>query len=118
MKNSFTSIKLEEQYKTSHSCIEINQNDIKVYNDTKENHMCKCPFFRLFLTNYRNSIKLNSEDDEIDDFSYVGTESLSSYQEDMLRDAGIDPDDLKYMDDDEVREALEDAGLDVDDFTY
>ena len=58
------------------------------------------------------------EDDGIDDFSYVGTESLSSYQEDMLRDAGIDPDDLKYMDDDEVREALEDAGLDVDDFTY
>ncbi len=60
----------------------------------------------------------SAEDDEIDDFSYVGTESLSSYQEDMLREAGIDPDDLKYMDDDEVREALEDAGLDVDDFNY
>lgn len=32
--------------------------------------------------------------------------------------AGIDLDDLEFMDDDERREALEDAGLDPDDFDF
>ena len=77
LKNHFTSSKLEEEYKTDHICIEINQNDIKVYNDAKEKHNCKCPFLRLFLTNYRNSIKLNSEEDEKELlFSFVHNLSL------------------------------------------
>lgn len=32
--------------------------------------------------------------------------------------AGIDLNDLEFMDDDERREALEDAGLDPDDFDF
>lgn len=32
--------------------------------------------------------------------------------------AGIDLDDLEFMDDDERREALEDAGFDPDDFDF
>ena len=66
LKNNFESIKLEEQYMTEHSCIEINQQDIKLYYDTvnKEKHLCKCPFLRLFLDNYRDEVKLDSKDDE------------------------------------------------------
>jgi hypothetical protein len=32
--------------------------------------------------------------------------------------AGLDPDELEMMDDDERREAIEDAGLDPDDFDF
>ena len=37
-------------------------------------------------------------------------------QSDLLSDAGLDRDELSFMDADERREALEDAGLDPDDF--
>ena len=32
--------------------------------------------------------------------------------------AGLDADELEYMDEDERREALEDAGLDPDDYDF
>ena len=32
--------------------------------------------------------------------------------------AGIDPEELEYMDEDERREVLEDAGLDPDDYDF
>ena len=35
---------------------------------------------------------------------------------DELEMAGLDVDELEYMDEDERREALEDAGLDPDDY--
>ena len=79
LKNHLDSTQLNEEYKTNHICIEINQNDIKVYNDQikKENHICKCPFLRLFLTNYSNTIKLNSEEEEKELlFSFVHNLSL------------------------------------------
>ena len=37
-------------------------------------------------------------------------------QSDSLSDAGLDRDELSFMDADERREALEDAGLNPDDF--
>ena len=79
LKNNLELIKLEDEYKTDHRCIEINNNEIKVYYDTikKENHYCKCPFFRHFLTNYRNNIKLNSEEDE-KEFMYSFVHNLQS----------------------------------------
>lgn len=40
------------------------------------------------------------------------------YEETELELAGIDPEELEYMDDDERREILEDAGLDPDDYDF
>ncbi|MCR5847653.1 MAG: hypothetical protein K6G75_05990 [Lachnospiraceae bacterium] len=62
------------------------------------------------------------EDDEIDisgeseDYSFAGSCYLSEDQTEMLKEAGLDPEELDLMDDDEIREALEDAGLDADYF--
>ena len=66
LKNNLESLKLGDEYKTDHRCIEINQQDIKIYYDTvkKENHFCKCPFLRLFMANYRDNVKLDSQEDE------------------------------------------------------
>ena len=66
LKNNLDSLKLEEEYMTNHRCIEIKSNDIKIYFDgeQKENHFCKCPFFRHYLSNYRNNIELKLENDE------------------------------------------------------
>ena len=58
------------------------------------------------------------EEDESVDFLYVGTEFLSQDQKEMLLDAGIDPDELEHMPDDEVKEVLESAGFDIFDFSY
>ena len=54
-----------------------------------------------------------------DDTFYTGSDSLEE-DEDELADefemAGLDVDELEYMDEDERREALEDAGLDPADY--
>ena len=36
----------------------------------------------------------------------------------LLEEAGLDVDELEYMDDDERREVLEEAGIDPDDFDF
>ena len=46
------------------------------------------------------------DEDEAEDF------------DDELEMAGLDRDELEFMDEDERREALEDAGLDPDDFDF
>ena len=53
-----------------------------------------------------------------DDAFYTGSDSLEENDElaDELEMAGLDVDELEYMDEDERREALEDAGLDPDDY--
>ena len=45
-------------------------------------------------------------------------ESEEDYEETELELAGIDPEELEYMDDDERREILEEAGLDPDEFDF
>ena len=53
-----------------------------------------------------------------DDTFYTGSDSLEEDEEELpdeLEMAGLDVDELEYMDEDERREALEDAGLDPDD---
>lgn len=45
-------------------------------------------------------------------------DSGEDYEETELELAGIDPEELEYMDDDERREILEDAGLDPDDYDF
>lgn len=47
-----------------------------------------------------------SEDDEVDD------------EVDELEAAGLDYDELAFMDEEERREALEDAGLDAEDYIF
>ena len=55
--------KLNEDNMTGHRCIQISQNDIKLFSD-KEDHICKCPFFRLIMTNYRKNIELNNDENK------------------------------------------------------
>ena len=43
---------------------------------------------------------------------------LDDIQQLDLELAGLDADELEYMDEDERREALEDAGLDPDDYDF
>ena len=52
------------------------------------------------------------------DTFYTGSNDLGENDElvDELEMAGLDVDELEYMDEDERREALEDAGLDPDDY--
>ncbi len=45
-------------------------------------------------------------------------EDEEDFDEDELEAAGLDRDELEWMDEDERREALEDAGLDPDDFDF
>lgn len=53
-----------------------------------------------------------------DDAFYTGSDDLEEDDElaDEFEMAGLDVDELEYMDEDERREALEDAGLDPDDY--
>ena len=66
LKNNLEAVKSEDEFKTVHRCIEIGKNDMKISFDTsvKQAHECKCPFFRHFFVNYRDNIKLKSEEDE------------------------------------------------------
>ena len=59
LKNHFYNQKIDKKYYTTHRCIQISQNDIKFYNSENKKHICICPFFRLFMTNYRDNIKLS-----------------------------------------------------------
>jgi hypothetical protein len=55
--NHLENQKLEEEEMTTHRCIKITENDIKLFdNEKNEKHACLCPFFRLFITNYRDEI--------------------------------------------------------------
>ena len=57
LKNHFENQKIEDIYKTNHRCLQITDNDIKLmFQDGKE-HICVCPFLRLFISNYRDDIE-------------------------------------------------------------
>ena len=54
-----------------------------------------------------------------DDAFYTGSDTLEEDEDELadeLEMAGLDVDELEYMNEDERREALEDAGLDPDDY--
>lgn len=65
---------------------------------------CETAFINDTFYENHNGISSGSYDDEDDEVI------------DELEMAGLDRDDLEFMDDDERRSALEDAGLDPDDF--
>ena len=80
-KNNFNVINIEDGFKTNHDCIDINKNEIKVFFDSDKtgSHKCKCPFFRLFLSNYRSNIKLSEEEDEKEFFLSFAHDLPSRY---------------------------------------
>ena len=55
----------ENEYETTHTCIKIYENDIKLIENNKnknsQKHICECCFLRLLLLNWRNNIKSNNK---------------------------------------------------------
>ena len=66
VKNFFQENNLEDKYMTTHTCIKLENNDIqikykksaqeKVNRINGERHKCECPFIRLLISNWRDSI--------------------------------------------------------------
>ena len=63
---------IEEKFKTSHTCIKLENKNIQILyenkdknenifslkeDNSKDNHICECPFLRLLLTNWRDIIE-------------------------------------------------------------
>ena len=76
LKNHFQSENLDVKFKTDHTCIKLENKNIKILyenkdknnnlfslNDenSKDNHICKCSFLRLLLSNWRDKIKTTEE---------------------------------------------------------
>ena len=60
MLKNFLSENKEEQYKTCHTCIKLENKKIEIINDNKSDnnkHNCKCSFLRLLLSNWREKVK-------------------------------------------------------------
>ena len=64
LKNHLENQKLEDEYMTTHQCIKIAQNDIQLFYKDKQKHICVCPFARLFITNYRDNVECQFENQE------------------------------------------------------
>ena len=64
LKNHFENQKLGDEYYTTHRCLKITKDDIKLFHEDKQSHICVCPFFRLFMSNYRDNIKSNENENE------------------------------------------------------
>ena len=79
----------------------------------------KYPFDDLFDLNGDGKIGPLEEAIEINFLTQKNNESLSAEEEnrrELLLIAGLDPDEVEFMDEDERREAFEETGLDPDDF--
>lgn len=59
--------------------------------------------------------KLNPMERAMD---FMAFNEMTKEEDDELEMAGLDYDELSFMDEDERREALEDAGLDPDDYDF
>ena len=55
LESHLENITIEEDYKTSHRCIKFDIKEIQIFNNEKGSHICHCPFFALFLCNWRNA---------------------------------------------------------------
>ena len=72
------------------------------------------------LFDFNNDGKLDTFEQAADFgmFMHMMDESEKQQKADEISAAGLDLDDLEFMDDDERREAMEDVGLDPDDFDF
>lgn len=69
----------------------------------------------------RDELLCSSREEHIALFGDAGSFEDDSDEDDLECDAtiaGLDLDELEFMDEDERREALEDAGLDPDDYDF
>ena len=66
LKNHLENKILEEDYITTHRCINISENNINIKFEDGQRHVCNCPFLRLLLSNWREEIK--SKDNENEEF--------------------------------------------------
>ena len=64
LKNHLENQKLDDEYMTTHRCVKISQNDIKLFYTDKQRHICICPFLRLYITNFRDNIEFTIENEE------------------------------------------------------
>ena len=65
---------------------------------------------------FLHEVLMAENNDSDPDSEPLDTEDSSSDLEDEIAAAGLDRDELSWMDEDERREALEEAGLDPDDY--
>ena len=56
--------KEDEEFLTTHKCYIIEKDNIKILYENGESHKCRCPFIRLFMTNYREEIKSKENENE------------------------------------------------------
>ena len=63
--NNYLSKNPEEKFKVSHTCVRLEKKKIEVIKDNEKEsdnkHVCKCPFLRLMLSNWRAKVKPNNE---------------------------------------------------------
>ena len=59
LQNHFKTSSIDENYKTSHRCVKIGIKEIEIIQTENKNHKCECPFFTLFLLNWRDKISGN-----------------------------------------------------------
>ena len=72
IKNFVSSQQIDDKFKTEHSCIIIEENDVKILNNEEnKKHTCYCPFIRLFLTNWREDIESQTYNYEQFLYSFV-----------------------------------------------
>ena len=55
LENHFKNNIIEDDYKTNHRCVKFDTKEIEIINKD-EIHICQCPFFTLFLLNWRDNI--------------------------------------------------------------
>ena len=56
--------KLEDEYMSTHRCLKITEDNIQLFYSDNKKHICVCPFFRLFMTNYRDGFGFRNENSE------------------------------------------------------
>jgi len=77
LNNHFDIPKIKDKYLTRHCCLKLVEGDIIFYNENKI-HVCQCPFFRLFMSNYRDDIKSIQKENEEFFLSFSHNLSLRS----------------------------------------
>ena len=64
LNNHLENQKLEDEYMTNHRCLKISDDNIQLFYSDNTKHICICPFFRLFITNYRDGLVNKNENNE------------------------------------------------------
>ena len=74
-------------------------------------------FERAMEFEFLEELEREEDSDYCEDYDDEDDEDYD-FDETELELAGIDPEELEYMDEDERREVLEEAGLSMDDFDF